>query len=226
MCGRFSERFTWKELHELYRAFLDSTESDWTPKYNIAPTTQIPVLRYVDGRRRFDLMRWGLVPSWSKEISKQYINHNARSETCTTLASFRGAWKAARRCIIPASSFFEWQKIDAKTKQPFAIGMANQGPMSFAGIWEEWKPKDAPAVLSVSMLTCTPNSLMEPIHNRMPVVVGDENLGKWLGEEPASDEDLRGMLKAFPAERMAAWKIGPDVGQVKNQGPGLVAAVT
>jgi putative SOS response-associated peptidase YedK len=116
MCGRFSNRYTWSELHDLYRAFLDSTEADWTPKFNIAPTTQIPVLRYVDGRRRFDLMRWGLVPAWSKGIGS-FSTFNARSDGVERKAAYRGAWKAGRRCIIPGSSFFEWQKIDARSKQ-------------------------------------------------------------------------------------------------------------
>jgi putative SOS response-associated peptidase YedK len=224
MCGRFSVRFTWKELHELYRAFVDSTEADWKPKYNIAPTTQIPVLRYLEGRRRIDLMRWGLIPAWSKEISKEYINHNARGETCTTLRSFSPAWKAGRRCIIPASSFFEWKKIDPKTKQPYAIGLGNQGPMSFAGLWEEWKPKDAAPVLSVTMITTGPNSLMEPIHNRMPVMIGDEHLPAWLGEETDSPEELTALLKPFSAERMSLWQVASAVGNVKNQGAELINA--
>ena len=113
MCGRYSDRFTWKELHEIYRAFLDpdAPPSTWTPKYNIAPTTQIPVLRLVDGKRRLDLMRWGLVPSWAKEVGK-FATHNARSDGCESKPLYRGAWKAGRRCIIPASSFFEWRQSD------------------------------------------------------------------------------------------------------------------
>ena len=225
MCGRFSNRFTWKELHELYRAFLDSKPSDWTPKFNVAPTTQIPVLRYVDGQRRIDLMRWGLVPSWSKEIGT-FATFNARADGCESKPTYRGAWKSGRRCIIPGSSFFEWQKIDAKTKQPFAIGMGNQGPMSFAGLWEEWKPKDAPPLLSVTMITTEPNAIMEPIHDRMPVIIGDENLQAWLGEEPATTEQLRSMLAPLPAERMSAWPVSKAVGKVQNQGAELIEALT
>lgn len=221
MCGRFSNRFSWRELNELYRAFLDSDESDWTPKFNIAPTTQIPVLRNVEGKRRIDLMRWGLVPSWSKEIGS-FATFNARSDGCESKPTYRGAWKSGRRCIIPASSFFEWHKIDAKTKQPFAIGMGNQGPLSFAGLWEEWRPKDARPVLSVTMITTEPNAIMEPIHNRMPVIIGDENLPAWLGEEPSKPELLRSMLMPFPAERMSAWAVSKAVGKVQNQGADLI----
>lgn len=218
MCGRFSNRFTWKELHELYRAFLDSTESDWTPKFNIAPTTQIPVLRLVDGQRRFDLMRWGLVPAWSKEIGK-FSTFNARSDGVASKPTYRGAWKASRRCIIPASSFFEWQKPD---KQPFAISLGNKGPMNFAGLWEEWKPEGKPALLSCTMITTDANALMEPIHDRMPVIIGDENIAAWIGEEPTTPEQALDLLTPFPANRMTAWSVLRAVGNVRNQGPELV----
>jgi putative SOS response-associated peptidase YedK len=221
MCGRFSNRYTWKELHDLYRAFLDSTETDWTPKFNIAPTTQIPVLRNMDGNRRIDLMRWGLVPSWSKEIGK-FSTFNARSDGVASKPTYRGAWKAGRRCVIPASSFFEWKKLDANTKQPFAIGMGNRGPMSFAGLWEESQV----AGLSVTMITCEPNNLMAQIHDRMPVIIGDEDLPAWLGEEKASNDDLRAMLRPFQPERMSAWKVTAAVGKVQNQGPELVEPAT
>jgi putative SOS response-associated peptidase YedK len=123
---------------------------------------QIPVIRFMDGKRRVDLMRWGLVPSWCKEIGK-FATHNARGEEVTTKASFRGAWKAGRRCIIPASSFFEWKKLDDSAKpakQPYAIGLGNKGPLGFARLWEEWRPKDGPSLLSATIITTSANSLM------------------------------------------------------------------
>lgn len=218
MCGRYSDRYTWRELYELYKLTYGEKDGDWEPKFNIAPTTQIPVIRSLEGGRRMDLMRWGLVPSWSKEVGK-FATFNARSDGCESKPTYRGAWKAGRRCIIPASSFFEWRKSD---KQPFAIGLGNRGPMAFAGLWEEWKPKDAAPVLSVTMITTDGNDLMKPIHDRMPVIVGDENLSAWLGEEPATPEQLRSMLVPFAAERMTAWPVSKAVGQVKNQGPDLV----
>ena len=221
MCGRYSNRFTWKELHAIYRAFLDpdAPPSTWTPKYNIAPTTQIPVLRFVDGKRRLDLMRWGLVPSWAKEVGK-FATHNARSDGCESKPLYRGAWKAGRRCVIPASSFFEWRQSD---KKPYAIGLGNQGPLSIAGLWEENKIEGA--TLSATMITTEPNSLMEPIHNRMPVILGDEHLAAWLGEEPASPEELRELLKPFSAERMTLWPVSKAVGNVRNSGAELVEEV-
>lgn len=218
MCGRFSNKYTWRELYDLYALTYGFHASDWQPIFNIPPTTRIPVIRFIEGQRRIDLMRWGLVPSWSKEIGK-FATFNARSDGCTEKPTYRGAWKAGRRCIIPASSFFEWRKAD---KHPFAIGLANGGPMAFAGLWEEWKPRDGEPLLSCTVITTFPNKLMREIHVRMPVILSEENWGAWLGEEPAEDQPLRDMLVAFQTERMTAWPVSKDVGHVKNQGAHLV----
>jgi len=116
MCGRYTNQYTWRELHRLYnitekyiRPVPQRSEAGWTPKYNIAPTNQIPVVTFENGERRIAMMRWGLVPSWSKEIGK-FSTFNARDDGIESKPMFRGAWKAGRRCIVPASSFYEWKK--------------------------------------------------------------------------------------------------------------------
>ncbi len=222
MCGRFSDRFTWKELHGLYRAFIypNAPESTWTPKYNIAPTTQIPTVRFIDGNRRVDLMRWGLVPSWSKEVGK-FSTFNARAEGVMGKPSYRGAWKAGHRCIIPASSFFEWRKSD---KQPFAIGLGNGGPINFAGLWDTAQI-DGGNLLSCAIITTEANEIMAPIHDRMPVIIGDENLPQWLGEEDTSEEQVAALLQPFWAGRMKVWPVSREVGKVANQGISLIEPV-
>jgi len=219
MCGRFSIKDTWRELYDLYALSFGFQDSDWQPKFNIAPTTQIPVIRSVAGLRRIDLMRWGLVPSWSKELGK-FATFNARSDGCTSKPAYRGAWKAGQRCIIPASSFFEWRKSD---KQPFAISMGNQGPMAIAGLWDA-ATIGGGALSSCTIITTDGNALMQPIHDRMPVILGAEDWAAWLDEEPATEEQLTAMLRPFPAERMAAWTVAKDVGKVSNQGAQLVEA--
>ncbi len=151
MCGRFTNQYTWRELHALYMLSIGFAQNkDWTPKYNIAPTNQIPVILREGGERRAVLMRWGLVPSWSHEIGK-FSTFNARADGITTKPMFRGAWAAGRRCLIPASSFFEWRKPD---KQPFAIALGNRGAMAFAGLWDEWTPKGGTPMRSCTIVTC------------------------------------------------------------------------
>ena len=223
MCGRFTNKMSWKELYELYRAFLDSgqkqAEKDaWSGKINIAPTTQIPVVYRSEGKCRLALMCWGLVPSWSKDIGK-FSTFNARAAGIDSKPTYRGAWQAGRRCIIPATSFFEWRKSD---KQPFAIGLGNKGPMNFAGLWEEWKPKDAEPILSCTMITTDANKTVADIHSRMPVIMGDEDLPAWLGEEKANQAQLSIMLAPFPASRVIAWPVPKAVGNVRNQNASLI----
>ena len=168
MCGRFTNQYTWRELHALYMLSIGFEQNtNWAPKYNIAPTTQIPVLLSEKGVRHLELMRWGLVPSWAKEVGR-FSTFNARDEGLAAKPMFRGAWKAQRRCIVPASSFFEWRKPD---KQPFAISLGNKGPMAFAGLWDEWTPKGGASLRSCTIITCAPNSLLAPIHDRMPVIL-------------------------------------------------------
>lgn len=232
MCGRFTLMYSWKELHDLYRAFLDGVMEndgpppDWDGNVNVAITTKVPILRYVDGRCRFDVARWSLIPSWSKELPK-FASHNARGEDVASKPAFRAAWKTGRRCVIPANSFFEWKKLDAtgKDKQPYAIGLGNKGPMALAGLWEEWKPNEGAPLLSCTIITTGPNSLMEPIHNRMPVILGDEDIAKWLGKEPATPEEITAMVKPFNAARMRTWPVSKAVGQVKNKDRSLLDEV-
>jgi len=219
MCGRFTNQYTWRELHALYMLSIGfAQEPDWTPKYNIAPTNQIPVIMREAGERRAVLMRWGLVPSWAREIGK-FSTFNARADGITTKPMFRGAWAADRRCLIPASSFFEWRKPD---KQPFAIALGNRGAMAFAGLWDEWTPKGGQPLRSCTIITCAPNTLLAPLHDRMPVILGAEDWAQWLGEEPAKRDALLALLKPFPAERMTLWKVASAVGNVRNENAQLI----
>jgi putative SOS response-associated peptidase YedK len=222
MCGRFTNQYTWRELHALYMLSIGFEQNKaWTPKYNIAPTTEIPVVLSEKGMRRLELMRWGLVPSWAKEIGT-FSTFNARDDGLTTKPMFRGAWKAGQRCIIPASSFFEWRNPD---KQPFAIASGNKGPLAFAGLWDEWTPKGGAPLRSCTIITCEPNSLLAAIHDRMPVILGEEDWAVWLGESHANENTLLKLLKPFAAERMTLWPVGRSVGNVKNQGANLIERV-
>jgi putative SOS response-associated peptidase YedK len=135
--------------------------------------------------------------------------------------AFREALRK-RRCLIPADAFYEWARIDAKNKQPFAIALKSGEPYAFAGLWERWRPKDGDALETFTILTTDANEVLEPIHNRMPVILEPKDYSRWL--EPATVERLPvDLLRPFPAEQMTAWPVSNRVGNVRNNDPELLA---
>jgi putative SOS response-associated peptidase YedK len=168
-------------------------------------------------------MRWGLVPTWSKDMKGGFSTFNARADGIDTKTSFKGAWKAGRRGLVLVGGFFEWRKAGVADKQPFDFAMGNRDIMALAGLWESWKnPEDGQWLKSCTIITTDANDLMVPIHDRMPIILGSEDWEKWLGEEPANDNELKAMLKLFPGERVAAWPVNKAVGNVKNDAPDLI----
>lgn len=166
-------------------------------------------------------MRWGLVPFWSKDGTAAFNTVNAKAETVATSPAFREPWKR-RRCLVPADWFYEWKKLDEKTKQPYAIAMKDDSIFAFAGLWDTWKDKASGQELQTfTILTTDPNELTEPIHNRMPVIVAPKDYRRWLAlADPAHlPVDL---LRPYPAEDMKAWKVGRAVGNVRNNDAGLI----
>ena len=194
----------------------------FAPSYNVAPQSVQPVV-HLDrdsGDREFALMRWGLVPFWAKDAKFGYSTFNARAEEVATKPAFREAFKK-RRCLVPADAFYEWQRIDKKTKYPFAIGLKSGEPYALAGLWDHWQPKEGPALDTFTILTTDPNSLMEPIHNRMPVILDPQDYSRWLdpGDPARPPVDL---LRPFPAEKMTVWPVSDRVGNVRNNDPELL----
>jgi putative SOS response-associated peptidase YedK len=169
MCGRYrlSRR---KQIVEEYFASV-SGEEEWSPRYNIAPTQPVPVIRQNPREpvRELSLIRWGLIPSWAKDRSAATKMINARSETAGTKPAFRDALKF-RRCLIPADGFCEWQRT-AKTKQPYCFEVNDGELFAFAGIWDRWKDPGGSAVETCSILTTTPNAVTTAVHDRMPVIL-------------------------------------------------------
>jgi len=200
-------------------------ETYLAPSYNVAPTDFQPIVRLDrDGQRELTVMRWGLIPYWAKDSKIGFSTINAKSETVTNSPTFREAMKR-RRCLVPAEWFYEWQKTDAKTKQPYAIAMRDDSLFAFAGLWERWKDKAKDQVLETyTILTTDPNELLEPIHNRMPVILAQKDYQRWLepGEPTHPPIDL---LRPYPAEEMKAWKVGSAVGNVRNNEPGLITPI-
>jgi putative SOS response-associated peptidase YedK len=224
MCGRFARKSTQEVLAEWFDLQLE--DMPWfAPSYNVAPQSTQPVVRLGRDslRREMALLRWGLVPFWSKDAKIAYSTINARSEEVASKPAFREALKR-RRCLIPADAFYEWQRLEPKTKRPFAFALASGEPYAFAGLWESWRPReqaDAPPLETFTILTTDPNQLMVPVHNRMPVILEPKDYDRWLdpGDPTRPPIDL---LRPYPAERMKAWPVSDRVGNMRNNEPGLL----
>jgi putative SOS response-associated peptidase YedK len=171
--------------------------------------------------REIALMRWGLIPYWSKDAKIAYSTINAKAETVATAPAFREAFKR-RRCLVPADAFYEWQKLDPKNKQPFAIALSSGEPYGFAGVWDRWRdPASREWLDTFSILTTDPNQVVAPLHNRMPVIIERKNYARWLGGSNMTQPPLD-LLRPFPAEQMVAWKVDKAVGNVRNDAAQLL----
>lgn len=214
MCGRYSITTPFEALARLFA--VTGPLPNLPPRYNLAPTQSAPVVRSNAGARELVLLRWGLIPAWSKEGPSSTPLINARAETVAQKPAFRSAFRA-RRCLVPADGFYEWQA-GPKVKQPYHIAMADQQPFALAGLWERWQPK-APgeaAIESFVILTTDANTLCRPIHHRMPVIVAPDHYELWL---TGPREVAEGLLRPYPARAMVAQPIGPRVNQVRNDDP-------
>lgn len=224
MCGRFVQLTPPAALAALFG--VDPTLAplpNVPPRYNAAPTQNLMVVRRnpETGRRHLDLLRWGLVPSFAKDPSGGGSLINARSETVAEKPTFRSAWRARRRCIVPADSFYEWKAVD-KRRQPFVISRADGSPMSFAGLWEGWKdPGTGQWLRTFTILTCPATERLRPLHERMPVILPDQEISAWLeGEEGAA------LMRSYPGEALRLTPVSANVNSVRNEGPSLMEPLT
>jgi putative SOS response-associated peptidase YedK len=225
MCGRFIFYSPADSVTKWFGTKNPSPNS--RPRYNVAPTDDVLAVRFnpETKERTLDALRWGLVPYWAKDIKIGYSLINAKAETVAEKPAFREAF-ASRRCLIPADGFYEWKKLDAKTKQPYAITMKDRSLFGFAGLWERWKDKASGEIVrSFTIITTTPNEVCAPIHDGMPVIVAQEDYGKWLAEDAADPVRLLQMLKPFSADAMMAFPVDAKVGNVKNDDASLVVPV-
>ena len=228
MCGRYGRRAEKQRIAEWFQTHNTDVfnESYFAPSYNVAPQSMQPVVRLEaeTGDRELTVMRWGLVPFWSKDGKASYSTINARAETVPTSATYREAFKR-RRCLVPADLFYEWQKVDAKTKQPYAIALKDDDLFAFAGLWETWKDKvTGETKETYTVITTDPNEVMEPLHNRMPVVLAPNDYERWMA--PADPAKLPvDLLRPYPAEEMTAWKVSAAVGNVRNNEPSLTEGI-
>ncbi len=223
MCGRYYRRSDKQRIAEAFRIGIPPT-FDILPSYNVAPQTFQPIVRLdAESRQReLALLRWGLIPFWAKDAKIGYSTINAKAETLATAPAFRAALKR-RRCLVPADGFYEWQPLDTKTKQPWAITLKDGSPFAFAGLWDTWKDKTTGQPLETyTIITTEPNELTAKLHNRMPVILAPRDYERWLA--PADPARLPiDLLRPFDADLMTSWKVSSAVGNVRNNSPDLCA---
>lgn len=221
MCGRFVQLTPPAALAALFG--VDPALAplpNVPPRYNAAPTQDLMVVRRnpETGRRHLDLLRWGLVPSFAKDASGGGRLINARSETVAEKPTFRAAWRAPRRCIIPADAFYEWKAVD-KRRQPFLISRADGAPLAFAGLWDGWKdPATGQWLRTFTILTCPATERLRPLHERMPVILPDRDVAAWL-----DGADGAALMRSFPGEALQLSPVSAEVNSVRNEGADLIA---
>jgi len=196
--------------------YLD--EEAFPPRYNIAPTQPVATVRLDHGARRFALVRWGLVPSWVKDPKSFSLLINARSETAAEKPSFRAAMRY-RRCLFPASGFYEWRRGPNKQKQPYWISPKDGGVLAFAGLWETWSDRDGGEIDSGCILTTAANDTLAQIHDRMPVIIDPAEFARWLeaGDNPPGA--VADLLRPAPDDLLEAIPVGPRVNTARNDDP-------
>ncbi len=211
MCGRFTQTYTWAEIHAMY-SLIPATPRNIQPRYNIAPTQQVGVVTQDGDHLTYSEMRWWLVPGWwSKDLKSVPATFNARAEGIDHKPMFRSALKRTR-CLIPASGFFEWTGEKASRK-PWFISAVDGKPLTFAGLFETWKDRESgEEIKSCTIITCAANDFMARIHIRMPVILDQKDWRSWL-YEPRTD-----LLKPANDDVLQAWRVSPEVNSSRYQG--------
>jgi len=204
---------------EVMAELFELTEvPDIAPRWNIAPTQDVPVVRVTaeDTNRRLLMLRWGLIPFWAEDpASFGARTINARAETVASKPTFRSAFRQ-QRCLVVADGFYEWQKREHR-KQPYYIHLRDKRPFAFAGLWERWEG-DADAVDSCTIITTQSNELTAPLHDRMPVIIHPKDYAAWLNPGATQVHALQSLLRPYPPEEMSAYPVGTHVNNAANDG--------
>jgi len=214
MCGRFSLTTEEQQLNEFFR--LAGGSEPYVPRYNGAPTQNLAVIT-AEEPRKLRFFRWGLIPFWSREFQGSTPVINARAESLEEKPMFRQAFRK-RRCIVPADGFYEWSR--SGNKQPYRFLMADDSPFAMAGLWDEWTHEPGRIIRSFAIITTASNNLMEPVHNRMPVILHKEMYDEWLYGD--NEANLSEMMTPFAESRMKVYKVSSLVNSVKTEGPELI----
>ena len=223
MCGRYLLK---APADALRRAFGFVEQPNLMPRYNIAPTQDVAVIRErrePKGERTLQLLRWGLIPSWAEDMKGGAKLINARAEGISERPSFREAFRK-RRCLVPADGFYEW-RTEGKLKQPYLIQRRDRAPFAFAGLWERWVPRTQPPepayIDSFTIVTTEANALLKPLHARMPVILAPEDYARWF-DRGSGEAELKALLKPAPEELLAYVPVSPRVNAAAPDDAGLI----
>lgn len=228
MCGRFVSTTPAAAMRKIFGTV--NPLPDNPARYNIAPTSQVLAVRRnpATGERSLDLLQWGLIPHWAKDVKGAAQMINARAETLREKPAFRGAL-AQRRCLIPADGFYEWRQGKAPQKapqrppkQPFLITLREGGPFCFAGLWENWRAPGGEWLRSCTIITTTATPALSFLHHRMPVILEPADYALWLGDQAGETAQREALLRPFDGEKLAVTAVSTTVNQVRNEGPDLI----
>ncbi|MEN7436429.1 SOS response-associated peptidase [Bacillus velezensis] len=221
MCGRFTLFSEFDDIIEQFNIDQFLSENEYHPSYNVAPSQNILTIINDGSNNRMGKLRWGLIPPWSKDEKIGYKMINARAETLPEKPSFRKPL-VSKRCIIPADSFYEWKRLDSKTKIPMRIKLKSSNLFAFAGLYEKWNTSEGNPLYTCTIITTKPNELMEDIHDRMPVILTDESEKEWLNPKNTDPDYLQSLLLPYDSDDMEAYQVSPLVNSPKNNSPELI----
>jgi len=220
MCGRYFLEASIEEIEALVGTLTAKVRLK--PRYNIAPEQPIPVVRNdAMGKTHLDFLRWGLVPSWSKGPDRRFSMINARAETVGEKPAYRAAFRY-RRCVIPASGFYEWRPTGRGHKQPFVIRRADRALLMFAGIWEHWMGAEGNELETCSIIVTDANEAVKPVHDRMPVILDQENFDTWLDRGHQQTDDLLPLLKPSDPSPLEVYRVSREVNNPEQEGARLI----
>jgi len=219
MCGRYVLKESLKSIKNKYGAVQDGMFT-FDAIYNVAPSIHMPVVLQTDDHRVIDKYRWGLVPFWAKDVSTGYTMINARSESLSQKKSFSRPFKS-QRCVVPANGFYEWKRTD-QGKIPHYITQKGSELMNFAGLYEVWKSDQGETVNSFTIITTKANRPVSELHDRMPVMLLDEELSEWLDPNNNNTDALEDLLRPWPDDDIQFHRVSKDVNNARNQGSYLI----
>ncbi|WLR51632.1 SOS response-associated peptidase [Bacillus tianshenii] len=221
MCGRFTLFHSLEQIIERFE-IANANELSLSASYNIAPTEHVLTVINDGKNNRAGFLRWGLIPSWSKDPSIGNKMINARAESIDTKPSFKPLL-ANKRCLIIADGFYEWRK-EGSTKQPYYITLKNGGLFAFAGLWTKWQQAEK-QVNSCTIITTEPNDLMSELHSRMPVILPTDKEAKWLNRSETNPSSLKEYLIPYNSQEMTAYPVSTKVNSAKNNSPDCIEEI-